>query len=331
MKQVLTIILISVLSLTSLSQTKTAKDYGFTLLQIEYKSDKVDILIKSKNGEEKKKKPLFFFCQGSLPQPLIKYHENGIYSVFPFNPDSLINKYHLVIVAKPGVPLTKEAKTLGSNYTYCDSLGNYPKEYNKRNLLNYYVDRDIEIIKFLQKQDWVSKKHLVLAGHSEGSTIAAKIASISHLATHLIYSGGNPMGRIMSIIQQYRANETDSLRYGENAIDYWQYVVNNKTNIDATHSDTEKATYEFSNPPIEYLDKLKIPVLVCYGTKDWCAPFVDFMRVDYIRKGKKNFHFNPYIGTEHNYFPLTKENRPNYDIFNWDKVANDWLKWLNQK
>ena len=331
MKQVLTIILISALSLTTFGQTKTARDYGFTHLQFDYKSDKVDILIKSKKGDENKKKPLFFFCQGSLPQPLIKYDEKGIYGVFTFNPDSLTNKYHLVIVGKPGIPLIKEAKMLGRNFTYVDSLGNYPKEYTERNLLDYYVDRDIKIIKFLQKQDWVSNKQLVIGGHSEGSTIAAKIASISHLATHLIYSGGNPMGRIMSILQQYRANETDSLRYGENGFEYWKNVVKNKTNMDATQSDTDKATYEFSNPPIDYFEKLKIPVLICYGTKDWCAPFVDFMRVDFIRKGKNNFQFNPYIGTDHNYFPLTKENKPNYDIFNWDKVANDWLRWLNEK
>ena len=330
MKQVLTIITILALSIATFGQSKTAKDYGFTHLQFDYKSDKVDILIKSKKGEENKKKPLFFFCQGSLPQPLIKYDEKGIYGVFTFNPDSLTNKYHLVIVGKPGIPLIKEVKTLGPNFTYVDSLGNYPKEYTERNLLDYYVDRDIKIIKFLQKQDWVSNRQLVIAGHSEGSTVAAKIASVSHLATHLIYSGGNPMGRIMSILQQYRANETDSLKYGEDGFDYWQDVVKHKTNMDATHGDTDKTTYEFSIPPIDYLEKLKIPVLVCYGTKDWCAPFVDFMRVDFIRKGKNNFKFNPYIGTDHNYFPLTKENKPNYDIFNWDKVANDWLKWLNE-
>jgi len=100
--------------------------------------------------------------------------------------------------------------------------------------------------------------------------------------------------------------------------------------MDATHGDAFKATYGFSYPPIEYLEKLKIPVLICYGTKDWCAPFVDFIRVDFIRKGKNNFQFNPYIGTEHNYYPFTKENKPNYDISNWDKVANDWLKWIEK-
>ena len=332
MKLIFTTILFLTI-LTTFGQTKTPKDFGFRQIDFIYKTDKVGILIKSKKGDENKKKPLFFFCQGSLPQPLIKYDERGTYDVFPFNPDSLSINYHIVIVGKPYIPLIADTKTLGNNFTFIDSTGQFPKKYIARNLLDYYVDRNIEIIKYLQKQTWISSKQLVVAGHSEGSTIASKIASISPLVTHLIYSGGNPMGRIMSIIQQSRARETDtdSTRFGEEELSYWQDVVTNKTSLDATQGDPYKSTFDFSIPPIQYLEKLKIPVLVCYGTKDWSSPFNDYLRVDLIRKGKSNFTFKPYIGTEHNYFPLTSDNRPNYEIFNWDKVANYWLKWLDQK
>ena len=329
MKIVIQIIFL-LLTIYSFGQNKRPEDYGFRRFQIIYKGDIVDVLIKSKKGEENIRKPLFFFCQGSLPKPLIKYDGKGVYGVFPFNPDSLTIKYHLVIVSKPNIPLIMDVKALSKSFDYIDSTGHYPKQYSDRNLLDYYVNRNIKIIKFLQKQNWVFNKQLVLAGHSEGSTVAAKMASISHLVTNLIYASGNPMGRIMSIIQQDRANETDSVKRAEADFDYWQSVIKNKTIMDGTHGDTNKATYEFSNPPIEYLKKLKIPVLVCYGTKDWCAPFNDFMRVDFIRKGKTNFQFNPYIGTDHNYFPLLSDGKPNYEIFNWDKVADDWLTWLKQ-
>lgn len=311
------------------AQVKTAKDYGFTHLVYNYKNNKVDILIKSKVGEENTKKPLFFFCQGSLPQPLIKVDEKGVYGVFPFIPDSLAVKYHLVIVSKPSIPLVVETKLLNANYCYTDSAGKLPKKYTEKNLLDYYVDRNLEIISYLQKQNWVSSNRLVVAGHSEGSTVAAKMASKSSAITHLIYSGGNPLGRIMSIIQENRTIETDSTKYAEEDFNYWQYIVDNKTDMDDSQGDTPKATYDFSIPPIEYLKKIKIPVLVCYGTKDYSAPFNDYMRADFIRNNKKKVSFKAYIGTEHNYFPLTKENKPDYSIFNWDKVAYDWLKWLN--
>src|SRR5437870_5506481 len=83
-------------------QLKSPADYGFRHLQMLYSGDTVDILIRSAKGEETKKKPLFLFCQGSLPIPLIiTYHENGregIYGVPVFKPDSLAKEYHIVLI-----------------------------------------------------------------------------------------------------------------------------------------------------------------------------------------------------------------------------------------
>jgi hypothetical protein len=309
------------------------EDYDFRPFKTIYRGDTIDILIKSKKGEEQKPKPLFLFCQGSLPIPLIiKYDESGkqgIYNVFVFNTDSLSNYYHLAIINKPGVPLIADQKSLKTDLTYTDSTGKFPQKYIERNLLDYYVDRDIAVINFLQKQSWISKNKLVVAGHSEGSTIAAKLALVYPKVTHLIYSGGNPMGRIMSVIEHNRSDETDTTKYAEGEINFWKQIVADPNNMDASQGDTYKATYGFSIPPIQYLEKLKIPVLICYGTKDWSVSFNDYLRVEMIRQKKKNFTFKEYIGTEHNYFPLKPNGEINYDIFNWDKVANDWLHWLN--
>ena len=311
-------------------QTNTAQDFGFRHFIFKYKGDKIDILIKSKKGEENIPKPIFFFCQGSLPIPLIIFQGKDVYSTFPFNPDSLSKYFHLVIISKPCIPLIADVAMLKSDFTYVDSTGKFPKEYIDRNLLSYYVPRNIAIIKYLQKQPWASKNRLVVAGHSEGSTIGAKMAIDCKLVTNLIYSGGNPMGRILSIIEQSRANETDtdSTKYGENDMGYWADVVANRNDMSDSHGDTYKATFEFSEPMVKELEKLKIPVLVSYGTKDWSSPYNDFLRVDIIRKNKNNFTFKAYVGTEHNFFPLTEDNKPNYNIFNWDKVANDWIHWL---
>ncbi len=316
-----------------LGQNKTAIDFGFRNFVFKYKSDNVDILIKSKKGEENIPKPLFFFCQGSLPIPLILCHGKDNYGTFPFNPDSLSNKFHLVIIGKPSIPLIADIETLKPNFTFVDSLGNFPKNYINRNLLSYYVPRNIAVIKYLQKQPWVSTKQLIVAGHSEGSTIAVKMASECKKVTHLIYSGGNPFGRILSIIQQNRAYETDtdSTKYAEDEISNWAEIVANRNDNGFSNGDSDKTTFEFSEPMIAYLEKLEIPIMVTYGTKDWSSPYNDFLRVDIIRQNKNNFTFKAYIGTEHNFFPLTDNNKPNYNIFNWDKVANDWLNWLNER
>ncbi len=329
------IIAFLLINISLFGQNKRAEDYGFRHLQTIYNGDTVDILIKSKKGEEQKKKPLFLFCQGSLPIPLIiKYNENGkqgIYNVFVFNTDSLCNDYHLAIIGKPYIPLIADQKTLNNDLTFSDSLTQFPKKYIERNLLDYYVQRNIAVVKFLQRQNWISNTKLVVAGHSEGSTVAAKMALVFPKVTQLIYSGGNPLGRILTIIEGQRANETDTTKYAEEGIKNWENIVATPTNMDASNGDTYKATFEFSIPPIQYLQKLKIPVLICYGTKDFSSPFNDYFRVETIRQKKKNFTFKAYIGTEHNYFPLKVNGETNYDIFNWDKVANDWRSWLMRK
>lgn len=320
------------LTFCSFGQVKQAEDFGFRHLQTIYKGDTVDILIKSKKGDEQKKKPLFLFCQGSLPVPLIiMYNDNanqGNYNVFVFNTDSLCNDYHVVIIGKPYIPLIVDQNKLQNDLTFCDSTGHFPKNYIERNLLDYYVDRNISVIKFLQTKNWVFKNKLVVAGHSEGSTVAAKMAFLFPKITNLIYASGNPLGRILSIIERQRAEENDSTKIAEKGFEYWQSIVMNKSGMDASKGDTYKATYGFSIPPIQYLQKIKIPVLVCYGTKDDSSPYNDYLRVEMLRQQKNNFTFKAYIGTNHNFFPLKPGGETNYDIFNWDKVAEDWRKWL---
>ena len=333
MKNFLIILFLSLSGFVS-GQNTQPEDFGFRHFQTIYKGDTVDILIKSKKGDELKKKPLLLFCQGSLPIPLIiKYDENGkqgIYHVFVFNPDSLANEYHLAIIGKPYIPLIVDKKSLNNDMTFTDSTGAFPEKYIERNLLDYYVDRDIAAIKFLQKKSWVSENKLVVAGHSEGSTIAAKLALEFPKVTELIYSSGNPLGRILTSIEQERVNESDSTHYVESLIKHWEEIVDDSTNMNTKTGDTFKASYEFSIPPMQYLQKLKIPVLICYGTKDVGSPFNDYFRVEMIRQKKKNFTFKAYVGLDHNFFPLKPNGDINFDIFNWDKVADDWRSWLKK-
>ncbi len=141
-----------IICISVFGQSKRSEDFGFRHLQVIYKGDTVDILIKSKKGEEQKPKPLFLFCQGSLPQPLIKYDEQGMFGVFPFNPDSLTIDYHLVIVSKPYTPLIADKKSLQEDFTYADSTGRFSKKYLERNLLDYYVNRNIQAIKFCKNK-----------------------------------------------------------------------------------------------------------------------------------------------------------------------------------
>ena len=318
------IILLLLISVTTFGQKKP-EDFGYRHLTFTYKKLTVDVLIQSKEREENIQKPLFFWCQGSMPQPLLKYDETGLYGTFPFDVDDFLSDYHLVIVGKPGVPLISDVKDLKAEYQYLNENDSVPKIYSEHNYLDYYVERNDFIIKKLLKEKWVSKNKLVLAGHSEGSTIIAKLATKNKKVTHLIYSGGNPYGRILNILQQqifiYKDYEV---------IEYWKSVVANKQNITYNGRDTYKATYDFSQPSEIHLKKLKIPVFITYGTKDWNAPYNDLLQIESIQLGLKNIVFKPYFDVEHNYFPVNENREPNYEVYNWENVGKDWKNWLDK-
>lgn len=329
MKAILGIFIILFL-LPAAAQEKKPEDFGFRHLTINFKNEVVHILLQSKKGEEHKKKPLFLFCQGSLPQPLLKIDAKGMYPVFPFITDDFLEHYHIAIVNKPGIPVLSQIKSLNDKFLYLDADGTIPKAYTERNYLTYYVDRNLKVIKYLHKLPYIDDNKLIVAGHSEGSTIAAKLAAKTKKITHLIYASGCPLGRIMAMIAQgrFKETDTDSTRFAEDTIKYWEDVVNDNQNLDGSHGDSNKTTYDFSEPSIIYLEKLTIPVLVCYGTKDWSTPYNDYLRVEITRQHKKNFTFNSYIGLEHNFFPIKPDATPDYEHYNWDKVANDWLVWI---
>jgi len=315
------------------AQNKKPEDFGFRHLKMRYQKDTVDVLILSKKGEEQKVKPVFLFLQGSLPTPLVILGENGRpYRVFPFKADSMLDDYHLAIISKPGVPLVMEKVKLQPNYTYLDLVTKaFPKKFIINDNLDYYVERDAVVIKYLKKQKWVAKNRFVIAGHSAGSAIAAKLAMVSKNVTHLIYSGGDPMGRLATEVENIREDTTAKSNELEEEFTYWQKVVNDPENTTTKTGDSNKTNYSFSIPPIEYLKKLKIPVLIAFGTKDYGAPFNNFLRLEMIRLKKTNFTYNAYFELEHNFFGFKKDGSVNYDIYNWDKVGLDWQHWLQQK
>jgi pimeloyl-ACP methyl ester carboxylesterase len=255
----------------------------------------------------------------------------GAYGLFPFKSDSLLRDYHLAIIGKPFVPVVARKESLQPGFWYADpATGRAPKHYLSRDHVGYYVNRNLATIRFLRAQPWVGKEKLVLAGHSAGATVMTRLAAQSKDATHLILSGGNPMGRILSIIGQRRAADSTGAAT-EEIFRYWEGVVAQPDSTSAPGGgDPNKTTFDFSQPVVEDIKKLRIPVLVTYGTRDHCAPYNDYLRVEVIREKKKHVQFRAYPGLEHNYIGYKPDGTLDYDNFNWDRVAADWWQWLQE-
>lgn len=327
------IVLIFLQASYSFSQN-SLKELGFREFSLGFEGDKVDFVVKSKKGDELKPKPIFLFCQGSLPRPMaVKYKKQVSFFAIPFKiPENILNDYHIVIISKPGIPVQADSTALGNNYTYLNPDGKVPELYYKCYFSDYYVHRNIFVLENLLKEKWVKKGKLVVAGHSQGSTVAALISERFEKITHLIHSGGNPFGRIMQMVAQRRAHEkAEDSTAKESIFQFWEEVVQNKNSLDSPNGgDPGKSTYDFSQNIINSLLNLEIPVLISYGTKDRGTLFNDYLRIEVIREGKKNFEFQSYFGAEHNYFPVLEDGSINYNDFQWDKVAENWSRWLDE-
>ncbi len=332
MKRVLIVLTITFLGIKiSAQEIKEPSEYGFKHIQIDYRGDPVDILIKSKEGEEMTKKPVLLFGLGSTPRPLILLSEDEKpYQIFVFDSDSLFDDYHLAVISKPYIPVISYQKDLFHNY-YADSAGIAPAKFCERDYVDYYVHRNIAVIKHLKTMDWVDDSKFVLAGHSASATEMAMTAQQSKDITHLIYSCGNPFGRMISMISELRNSEAIENPSTDRNLEWWEKVVKNKDdNTCPKGGDSDKSTYDFSQNHMAELLSLDVPVLVSYGTKDVATPFNDYLHLETISANKSNFTFNAYIGWEHNYFGFHENGEVNYEEFNWTKVGKDWKEWLGE-
>jgi dienelactone hydrolase len=307
------------------AQTKPAlrrpEEFGYRHQVVMFGRDSVDVLLLSQPGEEQLKKPLLLWVQGSLPTPLVLYNHRGAYPVFPFHPKAVLKTCHLAVISKPGIPLTADVEGRDPNRVFRESPP--PAYYCARNYLDYFVRRDVAVLRYFKKQPWVDARHVVAAGHSQGSTVVAHLAATPGLLSHAVYLSGNPLGQLMSILAQNR-QEGDSVAAAF-TFQRWQTAVAHPAVADCL-GDDPRNTFGFGAAPLPVLLRAKVPVFVGYGTRDQGVNGDDFLRLECIRLHKTNFAFREYAGREHNFFGF-KNGQINYDDFYWDAVGEEFLRW----
>ncbi|OYQ50506.1 hypothetical protein [Flavobacterium aurantiibacter] len=335
MKRLLIYCLIIVYFNDSFCQSLKTLESGLRELNIEYQNVPVYALIRSKVNEDQVKKPIILYIQGSQGRPLIiNYPEsnNFKYSIaFPFNCEQLLNDFHLIVIAKPFIPVVANIEHL-NNYTFIDSTTQKsPIGFLKNDNLTFYTQRNIFLLKKILKLDFVNSEKVIILGHSEGSRIAVAMASKFKKITHLGYLSGNPYGRFINLIARSRKNETENDNDLVADFNYWKEVVDNKdVNNYLDGGDTFKSTFEYAQTYVDEMVGLKIPVFVGYGTGDEAAIFNDLFRVQALSKKKSNFTFKSFYGLEHSFYPITKSGEVNYESGNFDAVILDFLHWLQQ-
>ena len=318
-----------------LPASRSLEYFGYRHLVVMFGKDSVQVLVQSRKGEEQVKKPLLLWCQGSLPRPLVLYDSGGSLRVFPFatraGADSLAARCHLVVIGKPGVPLTGNLKDL-VNASYLDKTTHRPPVYYcQRDYLEYYVRRNEAVLRYLKKQPWVDVSRVVVGGHSEGSRVAAHLAAVPGLVSRVVYLSGSPLGRELTKMgHSPGATISDSTEAAdaEAAFVHWQQAVDHPTQTDCNQpGDSNLNRFSHGQPELPSLLAAKVPVFIGYGSRDNGAAANDYLHLETIRQHRTNFTFRRYAGREHSFFRLNQAGQPNYDEDYFAVVGRQFLRW----
>ena len=310
------------------------------LFSLDQNQDTIDFIIVDTAIHEKK--PIILWCQGSLPIPLFCEIESYGYYFFGggvtnFNIADIIDAYHLVVISMPETPVMASKENLNSAFHYIpnpDRPDQFSRAYIEADYLENYVKRAKAVLHFLEQQPWVSSETLIVAGHSQGSKIASKIAVEHKGVTHLGLFSANPFGRIDQYVRTARLDaQMGKISWKEaDSLINQQYAFYEKVNnADSIKTNPEfKAWQSFNETYYDDWLTLDIPIYLAYGTEDRSADLCDIVPLFFIGEGKKNLTLKRYPGLEHNFFEISPEGKTNYEKGHWAEVMEGFINWVHQ-
>lgn len=304
-----------------------------TQFSIESSTDTIEFIIPDTLLTEQK--PVFLWCQGSLPTPLFAEIENyGPYllggGIVNFDYKALAEKYHLVVISMPKTPVVALKENLNPQYQYVPDASapqQFSTAYLEANYLENYVNRAQAVLDFLAKQTWVDNTKLIVAGHSQGTKVATKIARKNKNVTHLGLFAANPFGRVDQFIREARLDaqlgkiswqEADSIMNANYS--FFEEAHQQKSDANA------KTWTSFSETFYDDWLELDIPIYLAYGTEDRIADLCDIVPLFFIQANKKNLTLKRYLGLNHNFFELNENGRPDRKKGHWKEVMLEFVE-----
>lgn len=322
----------------SKAQKTTVINQQSTSFQLIGKKDTIDFIVYDTILQEKK--PIFLWCQGSLPYPIYIRSNKAMYliggGITNFDISHITKHYHLVVISMPQTPLIVEENQVNDAYWYYGNSKdkNIPTEsFQRADYLDNYTNRAIKVLNFLKKQKWVNPSKLIVAGHSQGSKIATKIAKNFSDVTHLGLFGANPFGRIDQLVRRIRKdaeNKVITWEEAEQQIEQ-QYELYREANNPESTSPDLIAWKTFSEPIIDDWLQLKQPIYLAYGTNDITSELCDLVPFYFIREHKKNLTYKRYFNVEHNFFEIEENGKVNHDKPHWKEVMSTFVDWTLKK
>jgi pimeloyl-ACP methyl ester carboxylesterase len=333
-----TIFLLFLPSLAFTQSTPKLINRQALLFQLQTPQDSISFILADTTITDKK--PIMLFCQGSLPIPLfVEIESYGWYmlggGIGNFDLPKLRQYYHVVVISMPHVPAIAAKNQVNAQFHFITDPNqphSYPRAYVEADYLDRYVQRAVAVLDFLKKQPWVNSSRLVVAGHSQGSKVATKIARQYPGATHLGLFAPNPFGRADQFIRQARIDAQTGVISWEKADSVMQEHYRLFETVHQPDSLAIHPEYQSWNTFSEWFfdDWLQLdqPIYLAYGTEDRISDLCDLIPLFFIKEGKQNLTLKRYLHLEHNFFPVNPNTRqPDYQKPHWPQVMNEFLSW----
>lgn len=303
---------------------------------IKSKNKNIDFIIYDDNLEQKK--PVLLWCQGSLPFPLYVKRTNDYWmiggGITNFDTDYIKKYYHLVVISMPETPVIVEEDQISKSYWFNGDSEDKTMPsltFQKADFLENYVERGIAVLEFLRKQKWVDNTKLIVAGHSQGSKVASKIATNYKHVSKVGLFAANPFGRMDQNIRSYRKMAERKEISWEDADKYIEQEYQMYRDALDENKIKEKpyllAWKSFSEPLIDDWLALNKPIYLAFGTNDIAADLCDMVPLYFMKEHKLNLTFKRYLDADHNFFKVNSEGKPNYENPQWPEVMNAFIDW----
>ena len=274
---------------------------------------------------------LFIHGSGSFPMFNVK-KENGsmwINSTVPFDLDKMPKDFALILVSKKCVPFLVLNEEYKPKKCFFENEG-----------LDYRVWQNDLVIKNLLKKTFKNPKKIIAIGHSEGSDVVAKLGTINKNLTHIgFWSGsGNSQYNDFALMTRKDAisgkiSEKESVEKLDSLFIQLEDIEKDKSSISKDWLDNSYRRWkQFSEPSVDNLLKIDIPIFVAAGTKDESVPVESslIVKTEFIRKNKKNLTYRLYPNYDHS-FELISETPNQEPEDKWMEVFKEFMEWTDEK
>ncbi|MBC9915384.1 alpha/beta hydrolase family protein [Chitinophaga varians] len=287
------------------------------------------------------KRPLLLLLDGSghLPLALLVKEPRRMEVMNTFDSDllKLANRFHVVMISKPGVPFCDTIQVQRDTVTMedVDRLLPMPYIYRHKGGLEWRAQAAARVIDAVCAKFPVDPARVVVYGYSEGAQVAPKVAMLNKKVTHCASIFGSGLNQLYDFIvdaRQQAAKGHISYAAAQRRVDsLLQLFEDIYQHPQDTRQEWESNTYQRwasygAEPPVQQFTQLNIPLFVVAGIHDTNSPIysLDYLPLEFLRLGKKNLTYKVYP-VDH-FFRNTANPQDTNDYKS--QMLNALLQWL---